>query len=94
MRSSRTSRRKRANTLIRIFATHTIVNGCGIGYNEYANEKLRAPYTRPTQALWFTHPEYGVTCQWPIYLEKKQTSLSGKAEWVRWAGNSGSDLAA
>ncbi len=67
-------------------ASAVIVNGCLIGYNEYANLGLRVPYSRPSQALWFTHPEYGVTCQWAIYLEKQQRSLSGK-DWVTWQGN-------
>jgi transposase-like protein len=75
-------------------ASHTIVNGCGIGYNEYAYEKLRAGYSRPTQALWFTHPEYGVTCQWPIYLEKEQKPIRAKKDWVNWDQGSHYDRAA
>lgn len=65
-------------------ATHTIVNGCVVGYNEYAYEKLRAGYSRPSQALWFTHPEYGVTAQWQIFLEKAQKPLRAKSDWVSW----------
>lgn len=64
-----------------------IVNGCLIGFNEYANLKLRVPYSRPSQALWFSHPDYGITYQLAIFLEKQQTSLTGKArpsEWVSW----------
>ena len=75
-------------------ASNTIVNGSVIGYNEYAHERLRAPYARPAQALWFSHPDYGPTCQWPVYLEKQQRSIRGKADWVTWQGNTRYDIAA
>jgi hypothetical protein len=58
-----------------------VVNGTLKGYDEYARLGLRAPYQRPTQALWFVHPKHGVTAQWPIYLEAKQTSTQ---EWSSW----------
>jgi hypothetical protein len=59
-----------------------IVNNSLIGYNEYARLGLRAPYSRPSQALWFTHPEHGITAHWQVYLEglkKHQHS-----EWLTW----------
>jgi hypothetical protein len=58
-----------------------VVNGTLKGYDEFARLGLRAPYERPTQALWFVHPKHGVTAQWPIYLEAKQTSTQ---EWSSW----------
>lgn len=58
-----------------------IVNGTLKGYDEFARLALRAPYQRPTQALWFVHPDHGITAHWPIYLEKKQASTN---EWVSW----------
>lgn len=64
-------------------AAPVIVNGTLKGFDEYAHLGLRVPYSRPTQALFFCHPEYGITCQWPIFLEKKQQSLK-KSAWVSW----------
>ena len=58
-----------------------IVNGSVIGYNEYARLALRVPYSRPSQALWFMHPEHGVTAQWQIYLDKARKSEE-TAEWL------------
>lgn len=46
-----------------------IVNNCLKGYDEFARSALRAPFSRPSQALWFTHPDHGVTAHWQIYLE-------------------------
>jgi len=60
-----------------------IVNNALIGYNEYARLGLRAPYSRPSQALWFTHPEHGITAHWQVYLDEKRTA-TGEKEWVGW----------
>lgn len=58
------------------------VNGSLKGYDEYARLGLRAPYERPTQALWFTHYKYGVTAKWSVYLqdEEKPSGL----DWISW----------
>lgn len=64
-----------------------IVNNSLIGYNEYARLGLRAPYSRPSQALWFTHPEHGITAHWQVYLENLKTS-NQKSEWVTWQRSS------
>lgn len=64
-------------------AVPVIVNGSLIGYNEYARLGLRAPYTRPSQALWFVHQDHGVTAQWQVYLDDKRKSDEG-AQWVSW----------
>jgi hypothetical protein len=58
-----------------------IVNNSFKGYDEYARLVLRAPYSRPSQALWFTHPEHGITAHWQVYLEALKTS-NDNAKWV------------
>jgi hypothetical protein len=60
-----------------------IVNNSLIGYNEYARLGLRAPYSRPSQALWFTHPEHGITAHWQVYLESLKTAQD-TSQWVSW----------
>lgn len=60
-----------------------IVNNSFIGYNEYARLGLRAEYSRPSQALWFTHPEHGITARWEVYLEGKRT-VDTSNKWVEW----------
>lgn len=47
-----------------------LVNGSMKGYDEYARLQLRAPFQLPIQALLFIHSIYGVTAQWPVFLEK------------------------
>jgi len=69
-------------------ACPVIVNGTLKGYDEYARLGLRVPYSRPSQALFFVNPKYGVVCQWQIFLEAQQTSLKRKADWVNWQSNS------
>lgn len=58
-----------------------VVNGTLKGYDEFARLALRAPYSRPSQALWFVHPKHGITAQWPIYLEPLASAKTGK-KWV------------
>ena len=58
-----------------------VVNGSLKGYDEFARLALRAPYQRPTQALFFTHRKHGMTCSWPVYLENQP---SKSADWVAW----------
>lgn len=62
-------------------ATPVIVNGALKGYDEYARTMLRVPYSRPSQALWFVHPTFGITCQWPVWLDQVRRS-SQSAKWV------------
>lgn len=45
-----------------------IVNGSLKGYDEYAYVS-NFDYEPPTQALWGTHPDYGLTFQWPVYSD-------------------------
>lgn len=62
-------------------AVSAIVNGCLIGYNEYARLQLRVPYSRPGQALWFVHPDHGITAQWQMFLDKRRQSAQS-ADWL------------
>jgi hypothetical protein len=59
-----------------------IVAGTLKGYDEYARLSLRAPFARPSQPLWFTHPKHGITAQWTVYLEEQQRPDA--REWVTW----------
>ncbi len=60
-------------------------NGSLIGPSEYGQYGLRVPPSRPCQSLWFTHPRYGVTAQWPVYLEDLPNSMKD-APWSSWQG--------
>ena len=59
------------------------VNNALKGYDEYVALKLRAPPTRPSQALFFNHPEHGITARWEIFLEGKIKTQATK-EWATW----------
>ena len=48
----------------------TVVNGSLKGYDEYARTFLRAPYSRPAQALLLVSPKHGLAAQWPVYVEE------------------------
>ena len=56
-----------------------IVNGSIKGYDEYAAAKNYG-FEEPMQALWLTHPRYGITFRMPCYSEQAK---KGKAEpWI------------
>lgn len=61
-----------------------IVNGTLKGYDEFTRLGLRAPFSEPKQALWFTHPEHGITARWEVRCEvadeKKRRGEAGS--WV------------
>jgi DNA repair exonuclease SbcCD nuclease subunit len=59
-----------------------IVNGSVKGYDEYALSG-RFSYEKPQQALWFTHPTYGITFQVPVQSEP-QISKKPTESWVSW----------
>ena len=65
-----------------LWLPNVIVNNALKGTDEYAMIQLRAPYSRPSQALWFNHPEHGITARWEIFLEGRQRAAD-KA-WVSW----------
>jgi predicted phosphodiesterase len=58
-----------------------IVNGALKGYDEYARLFLRAPYAQPSQALFFVHPEHGLTAKWEVFLDKQRRTTDNK-DWV------------
>lgn len=62
-----------------------IVNNSLKGFDEYARLALRAPYSRPSQALWFTHPEHGITAHWQVFLEGKEKAME-KPATLTWEG--------
>ena len=66
-----------------LWLPRVIVNNALKGYDEYASLQLRAPYSRPSQALWFNHPEHGITARWEIFLEGKETAAE-RDVWVSW----------
>ena len=60
-----------------------IVNNSLKGFDEFAHLVLRAPFSLPSQALWFTHPERGITPHWEVCLEGKLKAVSS-LPWVSW----------
>lgn len=62
-------------------AAPVIVNGSLKGYDEYARLGLRVPYSRPSQALWFMHPDHGITAQWEVFLDGKRKAQH-HSQWV------------
>lgn len=46
------------------------VHNSGKGFDDYAL-KNSFQYQAPIQALWVTHPDFGITATWPIYLQDK-----------------------
>lgn len=45
------------------------VNGCVPGFGEYSNGRV-FPFSRPFQKLFYTHPRWGITARWKVYLDK------------------------
>lgn len=66
-----------------LWLPRVIVNNALKGYDEYASLQLRAPYSRPSQALWFNHPEHGITARWEVFLEGKACAAEQDV-WVSW----------
>jgi hypothetical protein len=58
-----------------------ICNGSLVGYSEYSMNN-NFPYERPQQALWFTHPENGITFSCPVFCTSEQQPEGSK--WVSW----------
>ena len=56
-----------------------IVNGSLKGYDEYAASN-NFKFESPRQALWVTHPEYGITFSMPVYVDRRSRDTS-----VAWA---------
>jgi hypothetical protein len=58
-----------------------IVNGSLKGYDEYAYSN-NFGFEPPRQAMWLTHPEYGITFSIPIYVDKQKKEFN--MEWISW----------
>ena len=58
-----------------------IINGSLKGFDEYAHLSLRAKPERPVQALWFVHPENGITTHWPIFCDLQGATKNEKQEF-------------
>jgi transposase-like protein len=50
------------------------------GFDEYAQNALRAVPTAPSQPLFFVHPKWGITSRWEVYVEKPVAAVP--APWV------------
>jgi hypothetical protein len=59
--------------------TRLIVNGSLKGYDEYAYAG-NFPFELPTQGLWITHPDHGITYRMHVYAESGGKGKS--ADWV------------
>jgi hypothetical protein len=57
------------------------VHNSGKGYCEYAYAN-NFPFERPQQALYFTHPQHGITISMPIILDRGPPKEAEK--WVSW----------
>jgi hypothetical protein len=62
-----------------IHHSRVIVNGSLKGYDEYAYS-ANFGFEQPQQALWLTHPKYGITYRMPVYVDRKRAPA--KTEWV------------
>lgn len=60
-----------------------IVNGSLKGYDEYAYNN-NFGFEAPQQALWVTHPKYGITYRMPVYVDRRRSAP--KTAWVSVAG--------
>ena len=62
-----------------IHLSRMIVNGSLKGYDEYAAAN-NFGFEPPTQALWITHPRFGITYRMPVYCETPDKRAN--AEWI------------
>jgi hypothetical protein len=58
------------------------INNCLKGYDEWAMSMRFTP-TPPSQDLFFIHSSRGVTCSWPVQLEKASHGADNAA-WTSW----------
>lgn len=59
-----------------------IVNNTLKGYDEYAMSNRFAP-SPANQAIWWTHPDYGITFESKIFVDEPEAKLEPDA-WVKW----------
>lgn len=62
-----------------IHHSRVIVNGSLKGYDEYAYNNSFG-FEQPQQALWITHPKYGITFRMPVYVDRVRTPI--KTTWA------------
>jgi len=62
-----------------IHHSRVIVNGSLKGYDEYAYSN-NFGFEVPQQALWITHPKYGITFRMPVYVDRQREP--SKTNWV------------
>jgi hypothetical protein len=62
-----------------IHHSRVIVNGSLKGYDEYAYSN-NFGFEPPQQALWVTHPKYGITYRMPVRVDRVRSAP--KTEWV------------
>lgn len=65
-----------------IHHSRVIVNGSLKGYDEYAYSN-NFGFEAPRQALWLTHPRYGITYAMPVQVDRKGEAT--KTQWVSFA---------
>jgi hypothetical protein len=65
-----------------------IVNNTIKGYDEYAKKILRAPFSHPSQVLWFTHIKYGVVDFYEVFVDndinQSLEKVDSKIGWNAW----------
>jgi hypothetical protein len=64
-----------------IWLPRVIVNNSLKGYDEYARLFLRADPSRPSQCLWFVHPEHGITARISVYVDEPLVTKEDR-KWV------------
>lgn len=58
----------------RLVVKNMIGNSSLKGYDEWT-ASMNYDFELPSQEMWITHPEYGITVSWPILLEKPGTKF-------------------
>lgn len=60
-----------------------VVNNTLKGYDEFAANILRAKPSTPSQALFFVHPDHGITYRLEVFAEDTPIG-AGRRDWVSW----------
>lgn len=64
-----------------IHHSRVIVNGSLKGYDEYAYSN-NFGFEQPQQALWVTHPKYGITYRMPVLVDRQAKIAAGSRQWA------------
>ena len=66
-----------------VITKKAIINGSLKGYDEYAYAH-NFGYEKPQQAMWITHPDHGITFNFPIFLDEPNvTRAIEKLTWYK-----------